>query len=61
MTGSALMAAGVAGLALGLPAYGAFRLLAAAWYALDDSRTPALAAVVSAADRRGPHDRRSPR
>ena len=46
--GVALMAAGVAGLALGLPAYGAFRLLAAAWYALDDSRTPALAAVVSA-------------
>ena len=46
--GVALMAAGVAGLALGLPAYGAFRLLAAAWYALDDSRTPALAAVASA-------------
>lgn len=46
--GVALMAAGVAGLALGLPAYGAFRLLAAAWYALDDSRTPALAAVGSA-------------
>jgi peptidoglycan biosynthesis protein MviN/MurJ (putative lipid II flippase) len=38
----------VAGLALGLPAYGAFRLFAAAWYALDDSRTPALAAVASA-------------
>ena len=46
--GVALMAAGVAGLALGLPAYGAFRLLAAAWYALDDSRTPALAAIASA-------------
>ncbi|HEY8057555.1 MAG TPA: lipid II flippase MurJ [Acidimicrobiales bacterium] len=46
--GVALMAAGVAGLALGLPAYGAFRLLAAAWYALDDSRTPALAAIGSA-------------
>ncbi|HYF45674.1 MAG TPA: lipid II flippase MurJ, partial [Acidimicrobiales bacterium] len=46
--GSGLMAAGVVGLALGLPAYGAFRLFAAAWYALDDSRTPALAAVVSA-------------
>jgi putative peptidoglycan lipid II flippase len=43
-----LMAAGLAGLALGLPAYGAFRLFAAAWYALDDSRTPALAAVGSA-------------
>jgi putative peptidoglycan lipid II flippase len=43
-----LMAAGLAGLALGLPAYGAFRLLAAAWYALDDSRTPALAALGSA-------------
>jgi putative peptidoglycan lipid II flippase len=47
-SGADLMAAGVAGLALGLPAYGAFRLLAAAWYALDDSRTPALAAVGSA-------------
>ena len=46
--GVALMAAGVAGLALGLPAYGAFRLLAAAWYALDDSRTPAIAAIGSA-------------
>ncbi len=46
--GVALMAAGLAGLALGLPAYGAFRLFAAAWYALDDSRTPALAAVASA-------------
>lgn len=46
--GVALMAAGMAALALGLPAYGAFRLLAAAWYALDDSRTPALAAVGSA-------------
>ena len=46
--GVALMAAGVAGLALGLPAYGAFRLFAAAWYALDDSRTPALAAIGSA-------------
>jgi putative peptidoglycan lipid II flippase len=46
--GADLMAAGVIGLALGLPAYGAFRLFAAAWYALDDSRTPALAAVTSA-------------
>ena len=35
----------MAGLALGLPFYGAFRLLAAAWYALDDSRTPAIAAL----------------
>lgn len=43
-----LMAAGIAGLALGLPAYGAFRLLAGAWYALDDSRTPAVAALASA-------------
>ena len=46
--GVALMAAGVAGLALGLPAYGAFRLLAAAWYAMGDSRTPAIAAIGSA-------------
>jgi len=46
--GVELMAAGLVGLALGLPFYGAFRLLAAAWYAFDDSRTPALAAVVSA-------------
>lgn len=47
-SGAGLMAAGIAGLALGLPAYGAFRLFAAAWYALGDSRTPALAAVGSA-------------
>jgi putative peptidoglycan lipid II flippase len=46
--GVELMAAGVAGLALGLPAYGGFRLLAVAWYSLDDSRTPALAAISSA-------------
>ncbi len=46
--GVELMAAGLAGLALGLPAYGTFRLLAAAWYALDDSRTPAIVAVASA-------------
>jgi putative peptidoglycan lipid II flippase len=46
--GVALMAAGVAGLALGLPAYGAFRLFAAAWYAAGDSRTPAVAAIGSA-------------
>ena len=46
--GAGLMAAGIVGLALGLPAYGAFRLLAVAWYALDDSRTPALVAVGSA-------------
>jgi putative peptidoglycan lipid II flippase len=46
--GVELMAAGIAGLALGLPAYGTFRLFVAAWYALDDSRTPALVAVASA-------------
>jgi putative peptidoglycan lipid II flippase len=46
--GADLMAAGLAGLALGLPAYGAFRLFAAAWYALGDSRTPALWAIGSA-------------
>lgn len=46
--GIELMAAATASLALGLFAYGAFRLLAAAYYALGDSRTPALAAVASA-------------
>lgn len=46
--GIELMAAATASLALGLFAYGAFRLLAAAYYALGDSRTPALAAVSSA-------------
>ena len=46
--GVSLMAAGVASLAFGLFGYGTFRLLAAGWYALDDSRTPALVAVASA-------------
>jgi putative peptidoglycan lipid II flippase len=46
--GVSLMAAGTASLAVGLFGYGSFRLLAAGWYALDDSRTPALVAVGSA-------------
>jgi putative peptidoglycan lipid II flippase len=47
-TGVELLAAGLASLALGLYPYGAFLLFARAYYALDDSRTPAVAAVVSA-------------
>ncbi|MDQ3147243.1 MAG: hypothetical protein M3R01_10010, partial [Actinomycetota bacterium] len=47
--GAELLAAGLGSLALGLYAYGAFLLLARAWYALGDSRTPALAAVGAAA------------
>jgi putative peptidoglycan lipid II flippase len=47
--GIELMAAATASLALGLFAYGTFRLLAAAWYAFGDSRTPALVAICSAA------------
>ncbi len=46
--GIELMAAATASLALGLFAYGAFRLLAGAFYALGDSRTPAVVAVTSA-------------
>jgi putative peptidoglycan lipid II flippase len=46
--GVSLMTAGTASLALGLFGYGSFRLLAAGWYALDDSRTPALVAMGSA-------------
>jgi putative peptidoglycan lipid II flippase len=44
-----LMAAGVAAFGAGLLAYGAFLLLTRAWYALGDTRTPAVAALVSAA------------
>lgn len=43
--GVALIAAGVASLGAGLYAYGAFLLLARGYYALGDSRTPALVAV----------------
>jgi putative peptidoglycan lipid II flippase len=45
--GVALLAAGVASLAIGLFPYGAFLLLARAYYALDDSRTPAIVAIVT--------------
>ncbi|HYF47259.1 MAG TPA: lipid II flippase MurJ, partial [Acidimicrobiales bacterium] len=48
VAGVELMAAAAASLALGLMAYGAFRLLAGAYYALGDSRTPALVAMASA-------------
>jgi putative peptidoglycan lipid II flippase len=47
-TGPALLAAGLASLALGLYPYGAFLLLARGYYALGDSRTPAVVAVGSA-------------
>jgi len=47
-SGVDLLAAGVASLATGLFFYGAFLLLARAYYALGDSRTPALVALVSA-------------
>ncbi|HYU56882.1 MAG TPA: lipid II flippase MurJ [Actinomycetota bacterium] len=46
--GVALLAAGIASLALGLFVYGAFLLLARAYYALGDSRTPAMVALASA-------------
>lgn len=48
-TGPALLAAGIASLALGLYPYGAFLLLARSYYALGDSRTPAVVAIGSAA------------
>ena len=47
--GSELLAAAVAGLALGLLPYSAFLLLARGCYALGDSRTPGLVSVGSAA------------
>jgi putative peptidoglycan lipid II flippase len=42
-----LLTAGVASLAIGLFPYGAFLLLARAYYALDDSRTPAIVAIAT--------------
>jgi putative peptidoglycan lipid II flippase len=47
--GSELLAAAVAGLAVGLLPYGAFLLLARGYYALGDSRTPGLVSLGSAA------------
>jgi putative peptidoglycan lipid II flippase len=47
--GPRLLAAALGGLAMGIPAYGGFLLLTRASYALGDSRTPALAAIGSAA------------
>lgn len=47
--GPELLAAALGGLAVGVPAYGGFLLLTRASYALGDSRTPALAAITSAA------------
>ena len=47
-TRSDLLAAAVAGLALGLLPYSAFLLVARGYYALGDSRTPGIAALVSA-------------
>ncbi|MCZ7526033.1 MAG: hypothetical protein M5U14_06400 [Acidimicrobiia bacterium] len=46
--GVGLLAAGMASLAVGLFAYGAFLLATRAYYALGDSRTPAVVALVSA-------------
>jgi putative peptidoglycan lipid II flippase len=48
-TGVPLLAAGVASLGVGLYAYGAFLLLARAYYALGDSRWPAIVAIATAA------------
>jgi len=47
-TGPGLLAAGIASLSLGLYPYGAFLLLARSYYALGDSRTPAIVAIGSA-------------
>lgn len=47
--GPALLGAALAGLAVGVPFYGAFFLLTRAAYALGDSRTPAMASIASAA------------
>lgn len=46
--GPVLLGAALAGLAVGVPAYGGFLLLTRAAYALGDSRTPALASLGSA-------------
>ena len=59
-TGPALLAAGIASLALGLYPYGAFLLLARSYYALGDSRTPAIVAIGSALRRRRDDGRRQP-
>jgi putative peptidoglycan lipid II flippase len=45
--GVSLLAAGLASLALGLLAYGAFLTLARAYYAVGDSRTPAVVALLT--------------
>jgi putative peptidoglycan lipid II flippase len=45
--GVALLSAGVAALAIGLFPYGAFLMLARAYYALGDSRTPAVVALLT--------------
>src|SRR5439155_8005773 len=45
--GVGLLTAGVASLAIGLFPYGAFLLLARAYYALGDSRTPAIVAIAT--------------
>ena len=47
-TGPELLAAGMASLALGLYPYGAFLALARGYYALGDSRTPAIVAIATA-------------
>lgn len=47
--GPELLAAALAGLAVGIPVYGGFLLLTRVAYAVGDSRTPAMAAIGSAA------------
>jgi putative peptidoglycan lipid II flippase len=47
--GPELLAAALLGLAFGVPLYGGFLLLTRAAYALGDSRTPAIASLLSAA------------
>jgi putative peptidoglycan lipid II flippase len=47
--GAALIAAALVALAVGLYPYGAFLLLARGFYALGDSRTPAIAALATSA------------
>lgn len=47
--GVELLAAALAGLCVGLLPYGAFFLLARAWYVMEDSRRPAMAGICGAA------------
>ena len=57
-TGVELLAAALAALAVGLFPYGAFLLLARAYYALGDTKTPAFVALGQRSGRGRGHDRR---